>query len=65
MSQTPIVLYVVLVSSSLNVYCVLKKGEPGTGEKGERGMDGLPGLKVRDELEIYTSIICCCFLNQI
>lgn len=26
----------------------MKKGEPGMGEKGERGMDGLPGLKVRD-----------------
>lgn len=30
----------------MNVYCALKQGEPGMGEKGERGMDGLPGLKV-------------------
>lgn len=29
-------------------YCVLKQGEPGIGEKGERGMDGLPGVKVED-----------------
>lgn len=29
-------------------YCVLKQGEPGIGEKGERGMDGLPGEKVED-----------------
>lgn len=29
------------------MFCgVLKQGEPGVGEKGERGMDGLPGLKV-------------------
>lgn len=32
---------------TLNV-CVMKKGEPGVGEKGERGMDGFPGLKVRE-----------------
>lgn len=30
------------------VYCALKQGEPGMGEKGERGMDGLPGFKVED-----------------
>lgn len=37
---------------TLNVYCILKKGEPGIGEKGERGLDGLPGLKVRDKCEM-------------
>ncbi len=36
---------------TLNIYCVLKQGEPGMGEKGERGMDGLPGLKVEDRSE--------------
>lgn len=36
---------------ALNVFCALKQGEPGFGEKGERGMDGLPGFKVEDQFQ--------------
>lgn len=32
---------------NVNVYHTLTKGEPGIGEKGERGLDGLPGGKVK------------------
>lgn len=41
-------MYLSFYALTLNVYCALKQGEPGMGEKGERGMDGLPGFKVED-----------------
>lgn len=44
----------------MKCYCVLKQGEPGMGEKGERGMDGLPGLKVEDQSEIFSMVYKKC-----
>lgn len=31
---------------NIEFWTSLKQGEPGMGEKGERGMDGRPGIKV-------------------
>ena len=49
---------------TLNAHCVLKKGEPGVAEKGERGMDGLPGLKVWDNFEIANTNIQKCIYTK-
>lgn len=40
-------LQLAFLALTLNVYRVLKQGEPGLGEKGERGLDGLPGIKAK------------------
>lgn len=45
--------YLIRCSINFRLLCIdvkcwtpLKQGEPGIGEKGERGLDGLPGIKV-------------------
>lgn len=41
----------------INVYHTLTKGEPGMGEKGEKGFDGLPGVKVKHRAQILNDIL--------
>lgn len=44
--------------SCINIECwtALSQGEPGMGEKGERGLDGLPGMKVhKPVINLYLS----------
>lgn len=44
--------------SCINIECwtALCQGEPGMGEKGERGLDGLPGMKVhKPVINLYVS----------
>lgn len=38
------------------VYQTLTKGEPGLGEKGERGLDGLPGVKVKHKAPMLNGV---------
>lgn len=52
-------LFIYLFCSScidIYVYHALTKGEPGMGEKGERGLDGFPGMKVKYKGQILNRI---------
>lgn len=37
---------------ALTLNAGLNQGEPGMGEKGERGLDGLPGIKVHTSTSV-------------
>lgn len=55
-----IIYYINFHFSCINIECwtALNQGEQGVGEKGERGLDGLPGKQVHKPVIILHFSIC-------